>query len=261
MVRTRLTARKCTFGRLPAVRARDRFYSYYLDEQQEFVTFLLEFYNRWAVASEYGVTGFEGLVQLTEVLPDEWKPWVESIVPDFVVPDSDWDTPEEADFQGLIDVIIDQYRIARGPPDSPPHAVHPEDVEFMMINEPDPIPDTASVVDSNSTPSLSDLSPVLEPLLVDPENPFDIEISSTDSDLYGQPFVLDTLSLLDVSTPPTVVSLFSSLLAEFEVGPSRPPGVTRNRKYDPEFVVPMGTTHLQPLSLSEVPFCHRFIYS
>lgn len=170
MVRTTLTARKCTSGRSPAVRARDRFYSYYFDdEHQEFVTFLLEFFSRWALASEYGVTGYEGMVQLTEVLPDDWKPWVESIVPDYVVLDPNWNTPEEADLQGLIDVIIEQYRIARGPPDSPPHAVHPEDAAFMMIDEPDLIPDTASEVASNSTPILSDSSSVLGQLFVDSE--------------------------------------------------------------------------------------------
>lgn len=48
--------------------------------------------------------------------------------------------------------------------------------------------------------------------------------------------------------------MFPSLFAENEAGPSRLPGVTRNTKYDPEFVTPVGIAHLQPLSLSEMPF-------
>lgn len=155
------------------------------------MTFLLEFHSRWAAASVHGVTGWDGVKQLIEVLPDEWMSWVESINTDFAVADPDWDTPEEADLQGLIDAIIAQYHSARGLPDSPPIA-DPDDDDTDMIDVSDPISDAAFTVGLDTSPIAPDLVPASDPMLVDHENPYDIEYSPIDLDLYGQPFSLDS---------------------------------------------------------------------
>lgn len=49
--------------RSPAVRTHDRFYCYYMDDEQDMVSFLLEFQNRWLAASAYGVIGWDGVLR------------------------------------------------------------------------------------------------------------------------------------------------------------------------------------------------------
>lgn len=53
----------------------------------------------------HGVTGWDRVIQLIEVLLDEWKPWVESVATDFALENPDWDTPEEVEMQPAVLLI------------------------------------------------------------------------------------------------------------------------------------------------------------